>query len=72
MRKRNESATDLEREEAARVRLEQAWKCMIQPLRVEMYKVDWALFKDKKTFIGWGEYKYRGMNKDGQPVKWET
>jgi hypothetical protein len=70
IRPRNETITDIEREEAARTRLEAAWKCLIIPLRPEAYRADWAIFKDQKTFVGWAEYKYRGLSREGQPVKW--
>lgn len=68
-RERNESAEDLEREEAARQRIQSAWRCIIQPLRSEAYRVDWAIFKTANQFVGWGEYKFRGRDRAGNEVR---
>ena len=71
-RPRNETEADIAHEEAARAKIETAWRCTIQPLSERLYGCDWGIFKDAQTFVGFAEYKYRGTNLKGEEVKWGT
>lgn len=54
----NETQTDRDREDAARVAIEQMWKCRIVKLGDKLYKVDWAIFGASRLWA-YAEYKFR-------------
>ena len=62
-RPRNETAEDLQREEAAAKTLSEVWNVEVVKLSDALYGVDWAFGRDNKV-VAFGEFKARSKKYD--------